>query len=106
MMRRSRQIQNISLIAGLALMATACAYPVASSTQGGASSAIYFDAFPPEAAVMVDGQPAGLVSDFDGVGGTLAVAPGTHTVVVTLNGSVVHDKKVYVGRDSALKISR
>jgi hypothetical protein len=94
----------VSLAAGLVL--AACAYPVSEVVQGGTSSAIYFEAFPADAAVMVDGQSVGTVGDFDGADQTLAVAPGTHLVQVIHGGSVLHDRKVFVGRDSALKITR
>lgn len=88
------------------LVIAACAYPTSTVVQGGTSSAIYFEAFPADAVVMVGGQSVGTVGDFDGSDQTLAVAPGTHLVQVIHGGSVLHDKKVFVGRDSALKISR
>jgi hypothetical protein len=88
------------------LLLVACAYPTTSTTQGGTSSAIYFEAFPETAEVFVDGEFVGSVSQFDGSKQTLAVPTGTHAVLIRSNGTVLYDKKVYVGRDSALKISQ
>jgi hypothetical protein len=94
----------VALAAGAIL--AACAYPSSSTVQGGTSSALYFESFPADAVVTVDGQTVGTVGQFDGADQTLAVAPGTHVVQVTQGGTVLHDGKVFVGRDSALKISR
>lgn len=91
-------------VAGLVL--AACAYPTTSTTQGGTSSAIYFEAFPETAEVFVDGELVGSAAQYDGTEQTLAVPTGTHAVVVRSNGTVLYDKKVYVGRDSALKIGQ
>lgn len=105
-MHRGSRMRIFSIGLTAALFVSACAYPTSSVVQGGTSSAIFFEAFPPGATVTVDGQYVGTVSDFDGADQTLEVAAGTHVVRVTDGAVVLHDKKVYVGRDSALKISR
>lgn len=104
-----RKLKNAAIMAAAAagvLLAACASYPVSETVQGGTSSAIYFESFPEDASVTVDGQYVGLAGQFDGAGQTLAVAPGTHVVQITHGGDVLHDRKVYVGRDSALKISR
>jgi hypothetical protein len=105
-MQKGSRMRIVSIGVATALLITACAYPTSSVVQGGTSSAIFFEAFPPGATVTVDGQYVGTVSDFDGADQTLAVASGTHVVRVADGAAILHDKKVYVGRDSALKISR
>lgn len=106
MMLKLAFLRGAAASLGLGLVVAACAYPTSTVVQGGTSSAIYFEAFPEDAVVTVDGQSVGTVGDFDGLGQTLAVVPGTHLVQVIHFGNVLHDKKVFVGRDSALKISR
>jgi hypothetical protein len=101
-----KMTHRTAFAAASVLILGACAYPTSTVVQGGTSSAIYFESFPPTASVTVDGQYVGTVSDFDGVDQTLAVAAGTHVVRITDGPAVLLDKKVYVGRDSALKISR
>ena len=105
MMRISQYTSRVMIGAAIVLLAS-CAYPTTSTSQGGTSSAIYFEAFPDSAEVFVDGQMFGLVSQFDGSEQTLAVPTGTHSVLVRNGGTVLYEKKVYVGRDSALKISQ
>ena len=83
-----------------------CAYPTESIVQGGSSSAVYFEAFPETSQVILDGVVVGTVSDFDGANQTLGVIPGTHTIRITDGSTVLYDKKIYVDRDSALKIVR
>lgn len=94
------------IVGAIVVAVSACAYPTTSTTQGGTSSAVYFEAFPETAEVYVDGSYVGSASQFDGSGQTLAVPTGTHAVLIRSNGTVLFDKKVYVGRDSALKISQ
>lgn len=106
MKRTLKNLGAVMLIGSAGLAVAGCAYPTTETVQGGESSAIYFQSFPADAIVMVDGQSAGTVGDFDGGANTLAVLPGTHEVVISQNGTVIHNKKVFVGRNSALKISR
>lgn len=105
-MQKIRFLRNAAMSLAAVLMLAGCAYPVSKAVQGGTSSAIYFEAFPADAVVLVDGQSVGTVGEFDGADQTLSVAPGTHLVKIIHGGSVLHDRKVFVGRDSALKISR
>ncbi|MEH6490225.1 PEGA domain-containing protein [Hyphomonas oceanitis] len=106
-MKRTLKILGAALFIGsTSMVVTGCAYPTTETVQGGESSAIYFESFPAEATVIVDGQTAGTVGDYDGGANTLAVPPGTHEVVISQNGTVIHNKKVFVGRNSALKITR
>ena len=105
-MIRISQYTNRVMIGAAAILLAACAYPTTSTTQGGTSSAIYFETFPSSAEVFVDGQLVGLASQFDGSEQTLAVPTGTHSVLVRNGGAILYEKKVYVGRDSALKISQ
>ncbi|MBU2605324.1 MAG: hypothetical protein KKC43_05475 [Alphaproteobacteria bacterium] len=106
MKRTLKTLGTAILIGSVGLPVAGCAYPTTETVQGGESSAIYFQSFPADAVVMVDGQSAGTVGDFDGGANTLAVLPGTHEVVISQNGTVIHNKTVFVGRNSALKISR
>ncbi len=95
-----------TLVLSSSLLATACVYPTSAVVQGGNESAIYFEAFPVNSAVFIDGQSMGYTENFDGVANTLAVAEGSHTVIVRHNGHVLHEKMVFVGRNSVLKISK
>lgn len=95
-----------AIVSGLALFVTACATPTNSVVQGGSESAIYFEMFPSEASVSIDGQAVGSVGDYDGVERTLVVPVGTHKVEISENGQLIYNKKVYVGREGAIKISR
>jgi|AntAceMinimDraft_11_1070367.scaffolds.fasta_scaffold03809_2 hypothetical protein len=106
MKRTLRTLSAAMMIGGTSIVLTGCAYPTTETVQGGESSAIYFQSFPADAIVTVDGQSAGTVGDFDGGANTLAVLPGTHEVIISQNGTVIHNKKVFVGRNSALKITR
>ena len=83
-----------------------CAYPGESMVQGGNSAAVYFEAFPETSQVILDGVVVGPVSDFDGANQTLGVVPGSHVIQITDGSAVLYDKKIYVARDSALKIVR
>ncbi|KCZ54968.1 hypothetical protein HY29_01815 [Hyphomonas beringensis] len=83
-----------------------CAYPTKNIVQGGSSGAVYFEAFPENAQIILDGVPMGAVADFDGKERTLSVSPGSHTVQITDGSMLLYDKKIYVDRDSALKIIR
>ena len=56
--------------------------------------------------VILDGVVVGPVSDFDGANQTLGVVPGSHVIQITDGSAVLYDKKIYVARDSALKIVR
>jgi hypothetical protein len=96
-----------SIILASAVMAvSACAYPVSETVQGGQSSSIYFESFPAEAVVIVNGTEVGRVADFDGGEQILAVPEGTNSILVRQGGNVLFDKKVFVGRNSNQKISR
>ena len=93
------------LLGALALGLTACTYPVSETTQGGQSSAIYFEAFPLNAAVSVNGVVVGVIADFDGAQKTFAVPEGTNTILVRDGQRTLFDKRVFVGRNSTQKIS-
>ncbi|MAN73641.1 hypothetical protein [Henriciella sp.] len=91
------------ILANLAV--SSCAYPTETVTQGGSEASISFQGFPEGAQVVVDGQPAGNVGQYDGRAQKLAVPTGTHRVEVIQAGRVMLDRKVYVGRNSTLTIS-
>ncbi len=94
------------IIGILAVGISSCAYPVSETIQGSQNSAIYFEAFPPTATVMVNGVVVGVVSDFDGVEQSLAVPEGTSAIVISDGQRTLLDKKVFVGRNSTQKITR
>lgn len=92
-------------LGALALGLAACAYPVSETTQGSQTSAIYFEAFPPNASVSVNGVVVGVIADFDGAQQTLAVPEGTNTILVRDGQRTLFDKRVFVGRNNTQKIS-
>lgn len=94
-----------ALLGALALGLAACAYPVSETIQGSQASAIYFEAFPPNASVIVNGVTVGVIADFDGVDQTLPVPEGTNTILVRDGQRKLFDKRVFVGRNSTQKIS-
>lgn len=100
-----KSAQNI-VVGAFGLSLVACASPQGSVVQGGSESAIFFDSFPAEATVSLNGKRIGLVGDYDGVEQTLAVPAGTHTVQISNAGDIIYNKKVYVGREGAIKITR
>jgi hypothetical protein len=99
--------KNLILAGALSLAITTagCAYPTSETIQGGQESAMYFDGFPESAQVYVNGTAIGSVSEFNGVDATLAVPSGTHSVTIIAGATELFNEKVYVGRDSALKVS-
>ena len=87
------------------LAVSGCAYPTETVTQGGSEASISFEGFPSGAQIVVDGQAAGSVDQYDGRAQKLAVPTGTHKVEVMQSGRVLLDRKIYVGRNSTLTIS-
>lgn len=99
-------VQKI-VIGAFGLLIVACAsMPQGSVVQGGSESAVFFESFPAEATVTINGNPIGIVGDYNGIEQTLAVPAGTHTVQISNNGKMIYNKKVYVGREGAIKITR
>jgi hypothetical protein len=91
-----------SLICCVVLLSS-CAYPVSGVVQGGENSALSFASLPPQAVVSVNGQVVGSALDY--AGKVLTVAPGTHHVVVTVGGTVMVDRNIYVGRQSTVSVA-
>lgn len=91
----------LAMTAGALL--SACAYPITTVSQGGASSSLNFMSLPADATIVVDGATAGKAGDFSGRR-VLAVTPGTHRVRVEASGAVIVDRDYYVGRDSSVKV--
>jgi hypothetical protein len=60
---------------------------------------------PKEAAVYVDGYYAGVVEDFDGTFQRLHVEPGTHEVVVYLEGYRSRRERLYIGPNATRKLT-
>jgi hypothetical protein len=59
---------------------------------------------PKEAAVYVDGYYAGVVEDFDGTFQRLHVEPGTHEIVVYLEGYRSRRERLYLGPNHTRKL--
>lgn len=97
------------LILGFILSVSACKYQYSSPSgiieQGGTMlTSIYFEGAPVGARLMLDGADAGEVAAFDGSAAILAVAPGTHHIVVTMGGGIIYDQQVYVGSGSRVSV--
>jgi hypothetical protein len=61
---------------------------------------------PKEASVYVDGYFAGTVDEFDGAFQRLRVLPGTHEIVVWLEGYRSIKEKLYMGPNTSRKLER
>src|SRR5438445_13511830 len=70
----------------------------------GATSELKIDATPPPAAVFVDGQYAGHVDEFDGVGKAMLLTPGQHRLRIALPGYLPFDTMVDLRPQQKLKI--
>lgn len=100
-------IVSLHLAIGGVLGVSACvSAPVSSVDQGGQASAIVFVGFPTDAEAKIDGVSVGNVSEFDGKSQSLGVTPGAHLVTVTTGGNVILERKIYVGRNSTLTVTR
>lgn len=97
-----RALMLAALVASLS--AAACVYPTSTTVQGGVASGFSFNEMPADATVVVDGAAIGKAGDFSG-GKVLAVAPGTHKVVVQHGGQNIIDRDFYVGRESTVKVA-
>jgi hypothetical protein len=71
----------------------------------GPEADLRLDIKPKQAAVYVDGYFAGQVDDYDGVFQRLHLAPGTHELVVYLQGYRSLHEKLYLGPNTSRKIS-
>jgi archaellum component FlaG (FlaF/FlaG flagellin family) len=63
--------------------------------------ALAFKSAPEGSIVFVDGLNMGAANEFDGDPKALTVEPGTHTVRITVNNTVIYEQRVFV--ESALK---
>jgi predicted small secreted protein len=91
-------MRKFSAVAALILL-SGCTYPTSNTEQGAGRGQLYFPKARPGERVAIDGADAGSTSDFVGKQ-TLAVPKGLHRIVVTSDGRVVLDKKVYVDADT------
>ncbi len=94
------QILGLALLLGL----SGCAYPVATTDQGGPSAGLYFPGARPGAVVSIDGAAAGVAASFDGRKTLLTVTPGPHRVRVQAGDATLYDQSVFVGPGSRLAI--
>lgn len=83
---------------------SACAYPVSTVEQGGASTGLYFKGAAAGDEVLIDGSAAGMATAYDGNKVMLTVQPGPHHVTVRNASGQVYDKDVYVGAGARLPI--
>jgi hypothetical protein len=71
----------------------------------GPESEVRVEVKPKNAMVYVDGYYAGQVDDFDGAFQRLHVSPGSHDIVIYLQGYRSLHEKLYVGPNTTRKIS-
>ena len=69
-----------------------------------ATSELKITATPSRAAVFVDGQYAGHVDEFDGVGKAMLLTPGQHRLRIALPGYLPFDTMVDLHPQQKLKI--
>ena len=69
-----------------------------------ATGELKISATPSRAAVFVDGQYAGHVDEFDGVGKAMLLTPGQHRLRIALPGYLPFDTMVYLRPQQKLKI--
>lgn len=98
------RVRLILAVVAAAGLTSACAYPVSTVEQGGASTGIYFKGAVAADEVVVDGAAAGMAAAYDGKKVILTVQPGTHHVTVRSAAGPVYDKDVYVGAGARLAI--
>jgi hypothetical protein len=97
-------VRVLTACVALAVSAGGCVYPTSSTQQGGVNSSLSFAGLPGSASISVDGAPVGTAADY--AAKVLAVAPGTHRVIVKNGGQTLVDRDVYVGRDSTVKVAQ
>ena len=95
---------HLAIAVATAVLLNACAYPVSSIDQGGATTGIYFPGVPEGARAHVDGIDAGEAILFDGHKAILTISSGNHRVVVSNGEITLYDKNIYVGAGARLAI--
>lgn len=78
-----------------------CAMPVTTVNTVDDRPALAFKGAPVGAVLFVDGLNMGLANEYNGDPKILNVVPGTHTLRIMENGTVIFEQRVFV--ESALK---
>lgn len=91
-----------NVLAGVMLvLLTACAMPVTTVSTVDDRPALAFKGAPEGATLFVDGLDMGMANEYNGDPKILTVEPGTHTLRIMANGSVIYEQRVFV--ESSLK---
>jgi hypothetical protein len=90
-----------ALVVLMVTLLCGCAMPVTSVKSIDDRPALAFKGAPEGAILFVDGLNMGPANEYNGEPKILTVEPGTHTLRITANGSVIYEQRVFV--ESALK---
>ena len=86
------------------LMLSACALPQTDTFQGGDHGRLIFPDAPAGAELVLDGQAVGPASSYANAGHSLSVSGGAHSVRVSVAGTVLVNRRVYVDNGALVRI--